>query len=241
MIKPLISDQRLETDSKVTVEDDEAAFVLADYEGDDEQGSWLSKTSASSDALGLSSRTQAMIDKLGLSTSESRREDEEATEEETKIFFCSRTHSQLSQFVNELRRVKLPPALNDPGDQPAAATPDEDELTENIKHITLGSRKNFCINPKVNRLGSAGAINDRCLELQQTSTSQDARCVYLPKKDNETLVHDFRDHAMARIRDIEDVGKIGKQMGICPYYASRAAISPSEVSRWSTWRVVLAR
>ena len=40
---------------------------------------------------------------------------------------------------------------------------------------------------------------------------------------------EFRDHALAGIRDIEDLAKLGKKMGVCPYYASRAAIKPSEV------------
>ena len=43
------------------------------------------------------------------------------------------------------------------------------------------------------------------------------------------MVNDFRDHALATIRDIEDMGALGKQIGICPYYASRSAIKPSEI------------
>ncbi len=42
-------------------------------------------------------------------------------------------------------------------------------------------------------------------------------------------MHDFRDHVLAKIRDIEELGVLGKKMGICPYYASRATIKPSEV------------
>lgn len=98
-----------------------------------------------------------------------------------------------------------------------------------IKHVPLGSRKNLCINQKVSRLGSALAINERCLELQQPDTSKDHKCPFIPNKENETLVNDFRDHTLARIRDVEDLGKLGKKIGICPYYASRATIKPSEV------------
>jgi chromosome transmission fidelity protein 1 len=32
--------------------------------------------------------------------------------------------------------------------------------------ITLGARKNFCINPDVNSLGSDAAISETCLEMQ---------------------------------------------------------------------------
>ena len=109
--------------------------------------------------------------------------------------------------------------------------PKEGDLEEKVvvKHLPLGSRKNLCINPKVSRLASAPAINERCLELQQPDTSKDHKCPFLPNKENETLVNEFRDHTLAKIRDIEDLGTLGKQIGICPYYASRATIKSSEV------------
>lgn len=100
---------------------------------------------------------------------------------------------------------------------------------EGLKHLTLGSRKNLCINPKVNKLSSTIAINERCLELQQSKSSKDQKCGFMPTQENETLKHDFRDHALATIRDIEDMGALGKQLCICPYYASRSAIRPAEI------------
>lgn len=33
----------------------------------------------------------------------------------------------------------------------------------------------------------------------------------------------------AEIRDIEDLAELGKKMAVCPYYASRQAIKPTEV------------
>ncbi len=104
-----------------------------------------------------------------------------------------------------------------------------DYVEEEFKHLTLGSRKNLCINDKVLKLGSATAINERCLELQQPSTPADLKCPHLPTKENETLVHDFRDNTLAKIRDIEELGTLGKKLSICPYYASRPTIKPSEV------------
>jgi len=138
-----------------------------------------------------------------------------------QIFYCSRTHSQLTQFINELRRVNFPPSIKD----------DKFKETdiEDLKHLTLGSRKNLCINPKVNKLGSVTAINERCSELQQSSTAKEHKCVFLPNKENQTLVNTFRDHALASLRDIEDMAGLGKQICICPYYASRAAIRPAEI------------
>ena len=146
-------------------------------------------------------------------------------EDETKIYYCSRTHSQLTQFVHEVGRVDIP--------APWERAPDTSSSKEAnkvmVKHLPLGSRKNLCINPKVARLGNAPAINERCLEIQQPETSKDQKCAFLPNKDNQDLVHDFRDHTLAKIRDIEDLGNLGRSIGICPYYAARATIKPSEV------------
>ncbi|KAL5323167.1 hypothetical protein ACEPPN_007695 [Leptodophora sp. 'Broadleaf-Isolate-01'] len=194
-------------------EDDEEQFVLDDYESDREQ----SGTGTSS---GLSAKTLEMMSRIGMGPATLTEEDEEV-EDEIKIFYCSRTHSQLTQFINELRRVHFPPSIKD------ETTKSTD--TEDLKHLTLGSRKNLCINPKVNKLASLTAINERCSELQQTSTPKEHKCVFLPNKENQTLVNTFRDHSLATIRDIEDMGELGKQIGICPYYASRAAIKPAEI------------
>ncbi|KAF2088523.1 DNA repair helicase [Saccharata proteae CBS 121410] len=215
--------KRQAPDQKDAGEDDESRFVLDDYESDD--GSNRKSKAAAPSELGLSAETQALMKKLGMPLSRSDPEEETELQDELKIFYCSRTHSQLSQFSSELNRVRMPPAISpEPPRQPVKDGPEENDLHEEFKHLTLGSRKNLCINPKVKSLGSATAINERCLELQQPGTSSDCKCPYLPNKENEALVNDFRDHALAKIRDIEDLGAVGKRLGICPYYASRAAI-----------------
>lgn len=119
--------------------------------------------------------------------------------------------------------MKFPPAI-----LPDEKTQDDPEF-EDLKHLTLGSRKNLCINPTVSKLNSVTAINERCAELQQSSTAKEHKCVFLPNQENQSLVHDFRDHALATIRDIEDMGALGKEIGICPYYASRSGIKPAEI------------
>ena len=163
------------------------------------------------------------ISRLGVPTTS---EEEDLCEDNTKIFYCSRTHSQLTQFVNEIRRVKLPSAQSENLEKPTARNVQDAEV---VKHLPLGSRKNLCINSSVARLGSAPAINERCLDLQQPSTPADRKCPFLPKKENQALVNEFRDHTLAKIRDIEDLGSLGKKIGICPYYSVRASIKPSEV------------
>lgn len=159
----------------------------------------------------------------------STKKDEDEGDDSVKIFYCSRTHSQLSQFAGELRRVTFPSSI-----PPDPETDDKDDdlskLEEVVKHLSLGSRKNLCINPKVRALENSTAINERCLELQQPGVPADKKCPFLPSKDDDALVLQFRDHALATVKDIEDIGKVGKEIGICPYYASRSVIKYSEVS-----------
>lgn len=202
----------------------ESQFLLNDYESDDE-----TKKSAAESSYdgGLSAATLQLMQKLGgPSLLESENEDREL-DDELKVFFCSRTHSQLTQFINELRRVQFPSAPWDSLEQSSSLL--DAQKRSVVKHLPLGSRKNLCINPKVASAGHATAINERCLDLQQPSTPREKKCAYLPSKDNESLVNDFREHTIAKIRDIEDLGVLGKRIGICPYYSARASIKSSEV------------
>lgn len=194
---------------------DEEQFVLDEYQSDSENV--LPRNAENEYSAG----TTKLMEKLGMLTNKGHDRQSERESEELKIYFCSRTHSQLSQFVGELQRVKLPPGL--PSEDA------EDVAVEALKHLTLGSRKNLCINTKVAKLESQTAINERCMELQQSSTPADQKCPYMPNKENEDTVLDFRDHALARIRDIEDLATVGAKLQICPYYASRPAIAPAEI------------
>lgn len=60
------------------------------------------------------------------SSSEEDLDEEEEQEEPLKVYFSSRTHSQLAQFVGELKRTKFATSL---------------------QSVSLGSRKTLCINP----------------------------------------------------------------------------------------------
>lgn len=65
-----------------------------------------------------------------------------------QIYFTSRTHSQLSQFLSEVRKTSFSPG---------------------VRTIALGSRGSLCINDKMREKsrGSAEALNDLCLDLQK--------------------------------------------------------------------------
>ncbi|KAL4919114.1 helicase C-terminal domain-containing protein [Aspergillus aurantiobrunneus] len=203
--------------------EDDDQFALDDYDSESDGPSTSLKGSTTS--TGLSSSTLELLERLKGHGSNTKPEGGDE-EDGVKIFYCSRTHSQLMQFASELRRVTLPPSF--PEDLRQSLTKEKD-LGERIKHLSLGSRKNLCINPRVAALGNPAAINERCLELQQSNTGAHQRCSFLPSKENEKKSSSFRDHALATVKDIEDLGKLGKRIGICPYYASRPVVSHSEI------------
>ncbi|MCJ1285066.1 ATP-dependent DNA helicase chl1 [Xylographa opegraphella] len=206
--------------------DKEASYLLDDYDSEEE----ITKPQVNADpeeSGGISTKSFELLNRLGMIVKPMNEADDVEALDEPKIFYCSRTHSQLTQFANEVRRVNIPFALQ--GMTGSGDLKSKTEPLAELKYLSLGSRKNLCINPKVSRLENLSMINERCLELQQPGTSQDDRCPFIPNKENETLVNDFRDHALARVRDIEDMGELGKRVGVCPYYASRAGIKPSEL------------
>lgn len=92
---------------------DEAEFLLQEYDSGREDGGMLKRTS--SEVNVLSREDEEEVNGLG--------QEEEVIR--MKIYFCSRTHSQLSQFISELRKTKF---------------------ANELKVICLGSRKNLCIN-----------------------------------------------------------------------------------------------
>lgn len=213
--EPPVKRRKQASDEKIGSDFDDKEFVLDDYESE------VEKNGQDSINADYSSETAKLMEKVGMLRNGDQDRTAQEDHDELKIFFCSRTHSQLSQFVGELQRVKLPPGL----------PPDLNETTstEPLKHLSLGSRKNLCINPEVVKLGNQTAINERCIELQQAKTPADRKCSFLPSKASEGLLLDFRDHALAKIRDIEDLAAVGTELGICPYYASRPAIGPAEM------------
>lgn len=127
-----------------------------------------------------------------------------------KIFFSSRTHSQLNQFASQLRLPKFPASFKSMDN-------------ERIKYLPLGSRKQLCVHPKVSKLGG-NFINDACLDAVNKK-----ECEFYTNSKDLRIEKNFRDHTFKTIHDIEDLTSIGKTLDTCPYYSSRAAISGSEI------------
>ncbi|KAI1371603.1 DNA repair helicase [Hypoxylon crocopeplum] len=171
---------------------------------------------------GYSKETRNLMERLGLGSLQSKEEEQGIGETEVKIYYTSRTHSQLTQFISELRRPVFPASLPD-----SLIGENHDTGSEDVKHLPLSSRQRLCINPSVSRLGSLPAINDRCTELQQPKSKD--RCQFVPNANNLNLTHQFRDNALATVPDIEDLFELGKKLQVCPYYASRTAVPGAEI------------
>ncbi|KAG0717309.1 ATP-dependent DNA helicase DDX11 [Chionoecetes opilio] len=180
------------------------------------------QVNAVNDGDALSPEEEALlVDDYGSEDEEERLEEEEEQDQGClKIFYCSRTHSQLSQFVREIQKTVF---------------------GEEVRVVSLASRQNLCVNEAVNKLKNISLINDRCLELRRgrkgTSTRQadDGRstkkqrtkcgCPYYSHKDVKALA----DQVLLEVRDIEQLVGLGKETSSCPYYATRSAIRDAQV------------
>ena len=75
-----------------------------------------------------------------------------------KIYYCSRTHSQLTQFLKELGKTPF-------------ADKHVDARHLNVTTVPLASRKQLCIHPSVKRLRDASSMNEKCLELRDKAAA----------------------------------------------------------------------
>ncbi|QDZ21842.1 DNA repair helicase [Chloropicon primus] len=146
--------------------------------------------------------------------SESESSDTEPERLHRQIFYCSRTHSQLSQVVKELRGTSL---------------------ASQVSASILGSRKGLCVNEKVARLKTISRINEQCIQLQQKRSGKKAKgakggcskgCPYFQKKGKQAkLVRRILSSPM----DIEDIGVAAKKIEACGYYAARKAALDADI------------
>lgn len=132
-----------------------------------------------------------------------------------KIFYASRTHSQLVQLVHEVKRTPY-----GQGDEP-------------VRCVSLGSRKQMCIHHDVRRIGAlfgTEAMNERCLELMEGKKGK--RCPYLPAQSDpvgRAEMDTYRDHALSHVQDMEDLVQLGKDMHMCPYFGTRHSARHAEL------------
>ncbi|CAO3622306.1 unnamed protein product [Cunninghamella blakesleeana] len=205
--------------TKNKTDDDYEQYVLDDYisDGDDNKGNKDSTPKTNSN----SNISKEVLDLLAKFDSNNKKSTNYITDdsesnlkndiddgfEQQKIFYASRTHSQLSQFIHEVNKTKF---------------------SENVWTISLGSRKNLCINEKIQVLGSMQRINEACMDLQKKSNESE-RCPYLPSVNDVKRWRQFQEHALSQVQDIEDLYRKGKELHVCPYYGSRQSTKPAQL------------
>ncbi|KAJ7644317.1 helicase C-terminal domain-containing protein [Roridomyces roridus] len=175
----------------------------------------------------ISPEVRALMAKMGHGSSNKNEEEEPTC---TKIYYASRTHSQLSQILPELRRLKLSPVSSSPCSvnvPSKRSSPDELEDLPVVysRTVSLGSRKQLCINDQVR--SKSKDLDEGCREL--IGETGDKRCQYLPPISEETRMFDFRDQILASPKDIEDLASVGRLSNTCPYFGSRRAIPQAEL------------
>ncbi|XP_063009987.1 ATP-dependent DNA helicase DDX11 isoform X1 [Melospiza melodia melodia] len=147
-------------------------------------------------------------------------DDDDDLEEEhvTKIYYCSRTHSQLSQFVREVQKSPF---------------------GKDTRLVSLGSRQNLCVNEEVRRLRTLQLINDRCMEMQKNKHEKKSSeenggkkrrvshtvCPFYSFEQMQFL----RDEVLVEVKDIEQLVSLGREAKACPYYGSRFAIPAAQL------------
>ena len=140
-----------------------------------------------------------------------------------KIVYAARTHSQLSQFVGELKRTAW-------GDK--------------ARVVALGSRQLLCGNHALKKYHpTESSLTEACLDLKQgtTSSTKSPAGTVQPKKrtsshnalkskgggcpllDSKEAVATLGLHLLTTPSDIEDAARLGSASRTCAYYASRVS------------------
>ena len=134
------------------------------------------------------------------------------TTRKSTIIYASRTHSQLSQVVKEMRFTRYRP-----------------------KHAVLGSREQMCVHPKVHTAKATSLdINHNCTKL-----NKDRKCRYRNNLDGfvvDTCGGDgsSKDSAtfefgLQPVLDMEELVDLGKKRKVCPFYLTRGQIADAEI------------
>ncbi|ORX62296.1 DNA repair helicase [Hesseltinella vesiculosa] len=197
---------------KTSATKDTDDFMLDDYNSGDEGDLTSKKPIAPDTTSNLSSEVQQLLARLSEQNTKAKQpspgpdNDQEQYEfHQQKIFYASRTHSQLTQFIHEVNKTRY---------------------KENIWTTPLGSRKNLCINKKVRTLDNVNRINEACLDMQK---SKNESCPYLPSTNEQDRWTQFKVQALSKVQDIEDLCKLGEELHICPYYGGRHSSAPSQL------------
>ena len=114
------------------------------------------------------------------------------TREVPQLIYVTRTHSQVSQVMRELKRLAYDPSA-----------------------IVLASRKQYCIHPNVRDLPHRDAA---CKKLLQDAWSGPHSGCKFHQHDGPALL---AQKVGSDLVDVEDLAQLGRQYQACPYFAAR--------------------
>ena len=120
------------------------------------------------------------------------------------IIYASRTHSQLSQVVRELRNTRYRP-----------------------KHAVLGSRQQMCVHPKVKTATAAAEdINHECNRLGKERKCRFRNNLegFRPPSNEQGATYDTQP-----VLDMEDLVSMGETSNVCPFYYTRSLLEDAEL------------
>lgn len=117
-----------------------------------------------------------------------------------QIIICTRTHSQMIQIVNELKKCR--------------------KFAGRVSIVSLTSRKGLCVHPKVKNFQSANILTEKCEDLTEKT-----KCPY----NDGDLTQILTQNILAEPTDIEELGSQAAKMQICGYYASRRAQTDADI------------
>ena len=129
-----------------------------------------------------------------------------------QVIYCSRTHSQLAQIVEELGKLK--------------------GLSKQVTMVTLASRQILCVNKGVFELKNQNIIREACLDLSGKSPGCKFRC--------RTDVNRLSDYllgtrvsaiaAASLMRNVPEPVEIEDlPLRACPYYANKKSIPLAQI------------
>jgi regulator of telomere elongation helicase 1 len=124
----------------------------------------------------------------------------EASMNRPTIYFASRTHSQLTQVIKELKRSSYSDA----------------------RVSVLGSREQMCVNDAV-KVNKGPRLSTMCRQAVKAKNCSAHAKVHAVKTELEI---DARTKPRP-VMDIEDLIKFGAEKGCCPYYLSQEAFPPT--------------
>uniref|UniRef100_A0A1A9WGJ1 Regulator of telomere elongation helicase 1 homolog n=1 Tax=Glossina brevipalpis TaxID=37001 RepID=A0A1A9WGJ1_9MUSC len=143
---------------------------------------------------------RSALDKQNKTDARSRFRDKDNNWGVSKIIYASRTHSQLTQAMQELKRTAY----------------------ASMRAVVLGSRDQLCVHPEVMR--EQGNLN----KVQMCRVKVDTHtCSFYSRVESRKDDPSFRGPS---IMDIEDLVKVGKKLKMCPYYAVKELVADADIT-----------